>query len=62
LHSSHKKDAQKSREQRRPYQAPRVVAVDLKSDEVLAANCKHGQFPNPLGATCMQNSCSIVGS
>lgn len=47
---------------RRPYEAPRVAAVDLATDEVLNSGCKLGA-QNAIGpSNCAFGSCTRPGS
>ena len=48
---------------RRPYEKPRLHAIRLAADEVLAVGCKLDGGPGgPIGANCTSSSCFSAGS
>ena len=47
---------------KQPYQKPKLRTIELAAEEVLAVGCKTVAIPAPLGATCIANTCSTLGS
>lgn len=50
---------------RRPYQAPRLIHVSLKADEVLAIGCKtlnHGPGASGNPFSCVGTGCAMPSS
>ena len=52
-----------TRPARRPYEKPRVQAISLVAEEVLAVGCKLPDGPGgPIGANCTASACFAPGS
>ncbi len=48
---------------KQPYEKPRLRAIDLAAEEVLAVGCKLDGGPGgPIGASCTASSCFAAGS
>jgi hypothetical protein len=48
---------------KRPYEKPRVQAINLLAEEVLAVGCKLPDGPGgPIGANCTASACFAPGS
>lgn len=50
------------KKEKKEYQKPTLITIELTVDEVLAVGCKFPPGPgNPIGF-CMPNSCRLPGS
>ena len=46
---------------KKPYEPPKVVAINLRPEEAVLGNCKIGSSNGPVGS-CSTLHCSTVGS
>ena len=49
-------------ESKRPYEPPRVMAINLRPEEAVLGNCKIGNSAGPVASSCSTLHCSTIGS
>ena len=49
-------------EPRRPYEPPKVMAINLRPEEAVLGNCKIGGSAGPVASSCSTLHCSTIGS
>ena len=47
---------------RKPYEPPKVMAINLRPEEAVLGNCKIGGSAGPVAASCSTLHCSTIGS
>jgi len=47
---------------KKPYEPPRVLAINLRPEEAVLGNCKIGSSAGPVAASCSTLHCSTIGS
>lgn len=47
---------------KRPYEPPRVMAINLRPEEAVLGNCKIGGSAGPVASSCSTLHCSTIGS
>ena len=47
---------------RKPYEPPKVMAINLRPEEAVLGNCKIGSTSGPVAVTCSTLHCSSIGS
>ena len=48
--------------ERKPYEPPRVVSINLRPEEAVLGNCKIGGSAGPVASSCSTLHCSTIGS
>jgi hypothetical protein len=49
-------------EVKKPYEPPRVLAINLRPEEAVLGNCKIGGSAGPVASSCSTLHCSTIGS
>jgi hypothetical protein len=49
-------------EGKKPYEPPRVLAINLRPEEAVLGNCKIGGSAGPVASSCSTLHCSTIGS
>ena len=49
-------------ELKKPYEPPRVMAINLRPEEAVLGNCKIGSTSGPVASSCSTLHCSTIGS
>ncbi len=49
-------------ESKRPYEPPKVMAINLRPEEAVLGNCKIGSSAGPVAASCSTLHCATIGS
>ena len=47
---------------RKPYEPPKVMAINLRPEEAVLGNCKIGSSAGPVASSCSTLHCSTIGS
>ena len=47
---------------KKPYEPPKVMAINLRPEEAVLGNCKIGSSAGPVASSCSTLHCSTVGS
>ena len=47
---------------RKPYEPPKVMAINLRPEEAVLGNCKIGGSAGPVAASCSTLHCATLGS
>jgi hypothetical protein len=47
---------------KRPYEPPKVMAINLRPEEAVLGNCKIGNSAGPVSSTCGALHCMTIGS
>jgi hypothetical protein len=47
---------------KRPYEPPKVMAINLRPEEAVLGNCKIGGSAGPVASSCSTLHCSTIGS
>jgi len=47
---------------KKPYEPPKVMAINLRPEEAVLGNCKIGNSAGPVSSTCSTLHCSTIGS
>ncbi len=47
---------------RKPYEPPKVMAINLRPEEAVLGNCKIGSNAGPVAASCSTLHCATLGS
>jgi hypothetical protein len=51
-----------SKEERKPYEAPRLIRVSLRPDEAVLGHCKISGAAGPASGSCASLFCKTPGS
>jgi hypothetical protein len=55
-------ESNKLPERKRPYESPKVMAINLRPEEAVLGNCKIGGSAGPVASSCSTLHCSTIGS
>jgi hypothetical protein len=47
---------------KRPYEPPKLMAINLRPEEAVLGNCKIGSSAGPVASSCSTLHCSTIGS
>ena len=47
---------------KKPYEPPKVMAINLRPEEAVLGNCKIGSSAGPVASSCSTLHCSTIGS
>jgi hypothetical protein len=47
---------------KKPYEPPRLMAINLRPEEAVLGNCKIGSSAGPGNISCSTMHCSTIGS
>jgi hypothetical protein len=47
---------------RKPYEPPKVMAINLRPEEAVLGNCKIGGSAGPVAINCSTLTCHTIGS
>jgi hypothetical protein len=47
---------------RKPYEPPKVMAINLRPEEAVLGNCKIGNSSGPVAINCSTLTCHTIGS
>jgi len=47
---------------RKPYEPPKVMAINLRPEEAVLGNCKIGGSAGPVAISCATLTCHTIGS
>jgi hypothetical protein len=50
------------RQEKKPYVAPKLIAISLRPEEAVLGNCKIGSSSGPGTPTCSALHCHTIGS
>ena len=49
-------------EARKPYERPKVMAINLRPEEAVLGNCKISGSGGPVSISCALSTCRTIGS
>jgi len=61
----HEKDMSEQNQEpaaKKPYEPPKVMAINLRPEEAVLGNCKIGSSAGPVASSCSTLHCSTIGS